>query len=126
MASPLPNFAFHPRVNRNARLSLGPCRSALALGAGLILLTGCQGSGGVQSQRLDQIDLKIQQLEERLNKIPVRGGDPSDGGGKPPAGPVKSLTLRTGTDDDRLRIYWSDGSSTDLPCTREQATYVCG
>jgi hypothetical protein len=34
--------------------------------------------------------------------------------------------MRTGTDDDRLRIYWADGTKTDLPCTREQATYVCG
>jgi hypothetical protein len=39
---------------------------------------------------------------------------------------VKSLTLRTGTEDDRLRIYWADGSSSDLPCTQEQNTLVCG
>ena len=37
-----------------------------------------------------------------------------------------TLTLRSGTDDDRLRIYWADGSTTDLPCTKEQATLVCG
>jgi hypothetical protein len=31
-----------------------------------------------------------------------------------------------GSDDDRLRIYWADGSRTDLPCTKEQSTFVCG
>jgi hypothetical protein len=39
---------------------------------------------------------------------------------------VKSLTYRSGTSDDRLRIYWADGSSSDLPCTEEQNTLVCG
>jgi hypothetical protein len=39
---------------------------------------------------------------------------------------IKSLTLRSGSDDDRLRIYWANGSTTDLPCTKEQATLVCG
>jgi hypothetical protein len=39
---------------------------------------------------------------------------------------IKSLTLRSGTEDDRLRIYWADGTRTDIPCTKEQATLVCG
>jgi hypothetical protein len=85
---------------------------------------GCQQKPSAESVRIEQLNLKIQQLEKRLNTIAVP--DAADKSGKPPAGPVKSLTFRTGTDDDRLRIYWSDGSSTDLPCTREQATYVCG
>jgi hypothetical protein len=75
---------------------------------------------------LDQVDLKIQQLEQRLNKLSVRAEDGSDKAGKPPAGVVKSLTLRLGSEDDRLRIYWADGTKTDIPCTKEQNTYVCG
>jgi outer membrane murein-binding lipoprotein Lpp len=93
--------------------------------SGSLLLAGCQRGPSLESQRIDQLELKIQQLEQRLNKAVARP-DPADKAGKPPAGPVKSLTFRTGTDDDRLRIYWGDGTSTDLPCTREQATYVCG
>ncbi|MFM7361643.1 MAG: hypothetical protein ACKO3F_12025 [Cyanobium sp.] len=98
---------------------------------GVLLLNGCnprkgQPSAAVQDlqQRQEQLDLKLQQLEQRLNAIPARNG--ADNAGKPPAGPVKSLTLRTGTEDDRLRIYWADGSSSDLPCTQEQNTLVCG
>jgi hypothetical protein len=52
--------------------------------------------------------------------------DGADRTGKPPAGVIKSLTLRSGTEDDRLRIYWADGTRTDIPCTKEQATLVCG
>lgn len=115
-------------------------RPAIALGAGLLgcglLLGGCQwlpggGGGGAPSaqerqllQRQEQLELKLQQLEQKLNNLNVQNG--ADSAGKPPAGPVKSLTLRTGTEDDRLRIYWADGSSSDLPCTKEQATLVCG
>jgi hypothetical protein len=87
---------------------------------------GCQRGPSLESQRLDRVDLKIQQLEQRLNKLSVRSEDGADKAGKPPAGVVKSLTLRLGSDDDRLRIYWADGSRTDLPCTKEQSTYVCG
>jgi hypothetical protein len=54
---------------------------------------------------------------------PGSGADPA---GKPPAGAIKSLTYRSGTADDRLRIYWADGSTTNLPCKQEQATLVCG
>jgi hypothetical protein len=39
---------------------------------------------------------------------------------------VKSITFRSGSGDDRLRIYWADGSTSDLPCTKEQTTTVCG
>jgi hypothetical protein len=97
----------------------------------VLLLSGCDPRKGQQptavqdlQQRQEQLDLKLQQLEQRLNAIPARNA--ADSAGKPPAGPVKSLTLRTGTEDDRLRIYWADGSSSDLPCTQEQNTLVCG
>ncbi|MFN9624132.1 MAG: hypothetical protein ACK587_15085 [Cyanobacteriota bacterium] len=95
------------------------------LAAGL-LVGGCGRGPSAETRRLDQVDLKLQQLEQRLNKLSIRAEDGADKAGKPPAGVIKSLTLRLGSEDDRLRIYWADGSQTDLPCTKEQSTYVCG
>jgi len=106
-----------------------PVRGALAALAGTsLLITGCQRQPSAELQRLqqrqEQLEVKIQQLEQKLNAAsPGNGADPA---GKPPAGAIKSLTYRSGTADDRLRIYWADGSQTDLPCTKEQATLVCG
>lgn len=104
---------------------------ALVLLSSAWLLAACQPKvaqpikvDAGQQQRLNQLELKVQQLEQKLNATTPR--DPADRDGKPPAGPVKSLTLRSGSDDDRLRIYWADGSSSDLPCTKEQSTLVCG
>lgn len=95
------------------------------LTAGL-LVASCQRGPSPETRRLDRVDLKLQQLEQRLNKLSIRTDDGVDKAGKPPAGVIKSLTLRLGSEDDRLRIYWADGSQTDLPCTKEQSTYVCG
>jgi hypothetical protein len=93
----------------------------------LVISSGCQPPGQqevqVLQQRQEQLELKIQQLEQRLN---ATAPDAADKRGKPPAGPVKSLTFRSGSSDDRLRIYWADGSTSDLPCTKEQGTLVCG
>jgi outer membrane murein-binding lipoprotein Lpp len=89
-------------------------------------LAGCQQGSNPEAQRIDQLNLKIEQLEQRLNKLASERHAGSDSQGKPPSGRIKSLTLRTGTEDDRLRIYWADGGTTDLPCTKEQATFVCG
>ena len=106
-----------------------PVRGALAALAGTaLLISGCQRQPSAEVERLQQrqgqLELKIQQLEQKLNAAtPGNGADPA---GKPPAGAVKSLTYRSGTADDRLRIYWADGSKTDLPCTKEQSTFVCG
>ena len=94
----------------------------LLLAAG-VLLVGCQRNPGEQSQRLERLELRVQQLERRQSAL---GNDPADRAGKPPAGVVKSLTFRMGSSDDRLRIYWADGSSSDLPCTKEQNTWACG
>jgi outer membrane murein-binding lipoprotein Lpp len=91
-----------------------------------LFLGGCSGGPSAEAQRIDELEFKLQQLEERLNKVAAERANGADRAGKPPAGVVKSLTLRSGTDDDRLRIYWADGSTTDLPCTKEQATLVCG
>jgi hypothetical protein len=91
-----------------------------------VALTGCQQGPSPEAQRIDQLNLKIEQLEQRLNKLASERRDGSDRQGKPPPGRIKSLTLRTGSEDDRLRIYWADGSTTDLPCTKEQSTLACG
>jgi hypothetical protein len=61
---------------------------------------------------------------QRLNA--QQGATPTDTSTKVPVGPIKSITFRSGTADDRLRIYWENGTSSDLPCTQEQATWVCG
>ncbi len=98
-----------------------PLLAVLALGAGCQKLP--QQDIQVLQQRQEQLQLKIQQLEQRLNAATPGAADPK---GKPPAGPVKSLTFRSGSSDDRLRIYWADGSTSDLPCTKEQGTLVCG
>jgi hypothetical protein len=104
-----------------------PAALALAFSLSLSpLLGGCNRAPSAESQRIDELEFKIQQLEQRLNKVSSERSNGADRSGKPPAGVVKSLTLRTGTEDDRLRVYWADGSTTDLPCTKEQATLVCG
>lgn len=101
--------------------------SLLPLAAGL-LLAGCQvgeqRSNGADTDRLNRLELRVQQLEQR--QASPGGVDTSDPTGKAPAGPVKSLTFRTDSADDRLRIYWADGSTSDLPCTKEQGTWACG
>jgi len=106
-----------------------PIRAALAAVAGAsLLLAGCQTQPSAELQRLqqrqEQLDLKIQQLEQKLNA--VSAGNGADPAGKPPAGSIKSLTYRSGTEDDRLRISWAYGNKSDLACTKEQATLVCG
>ena len=116
--SPLP-----PQQPRPAGLQRRRLASLLVLAS--LLLAGCQNRPSAESQRIDQLELKIQQLEQRLNQ-PSLSPDPADKAGKPPAGVIKSLTFRSGSEDDRLRIYWADGSKTDLPCTKEQSTLVCG
>ncbi|MGB5133782.1 MAG: hypothetical protein WBN89_01255 [Prochlorococcaceae cyanobacterium] len=120
MAPPAPQH--RPRLHAAGAIGLlGLC--------GALLLTGCQKTD-LQSevkqlqQRQEQLDLKLQQLEQKLHGVTPR--DPEDRPTKAPAGPVRSITYRSGTDDDRLRIYWADGTSSDLPCTQEQATLVCG
>jgi len=97
--------------------------TALALGAAL-LLVGCQKKPSLESQRIDQLEFKIQQLEGRLNKLATQQPAPSNG--KQPAGRIKSITYRTGSSENRLRIYWADGSQSDLECTQEQSTLACG
>lgn len=97
--------------------------SALSMAAAL-LLVGCQSQPSAESERLNRMELRLQQLEQRQAR--PGADDTADRSGKAPAGPVKSLTFRMGTADDRLRIYWADGTSSDLECTKEQTTWACG
>ena len=90
----------------------------------VVSLAGCWGQPDPQAQRLEKLEQRLQQIEQRLAGSAAQ--NPADPAGKPPAGVVKSLTFRMGSADDRLRIYWADGSRSDLPCTKEQGTWACG
>lgn len=125
---PLSSLSVRSRHRRGLFLR-SPSLGRWSLGSlplfGVLLLVGCQNNEAAQQrQRLDRLELKLQQVEQRLAHPDA--ADTADKAGRPPAGPVKSLTFRMGSADDRLRIYWADGTSSDLPCTKEQATWACG
>ncbi len=108
-------------------LNLG---QSILLSLGIICLSGCQENNSriyseslKNSQEINQLDKRIQELEIHLGKKNL-GAEGKES--KAPAGPIKSLTFRLGSKDDRLRIYWADGSNSDLPCTKEQSIWVCG
>ena len=108
-----------------------PLRASLAtatVAAACLFSAGCQRQPSAELQKLqqrqEQLEVKIQQLEQKLNAAPAANG--ADPAGKPPAGAIKSLTYRSGTSDDRLRVYWAEGSKSDLPCTTGQATWGRG
>ena len=113
----------HSNAARSASSHPPAMRTPLLALAAALVLVGCQ-RGPSEAQRLERLELRLQQLEQRLNAPDAPGS--RDQGDKAPAGPVKSLTFRMGSADDRLRIYWADGSSSDLPCTKEQGTWACG
>ncbi|APD48453.1 hypothetical protein KQ302_12510 [Synechococcus sp. CS-602] len=96
----------------------------VGLGAMALALGGCWSAPEKETKRIEELEQRLQQVEQRLAS-PARS-NPADPAGKPPAGVVKSLTFRMGSADDRLRIYWADGTSSDLPCTMEQGTWACG
>ena len=94
------------------------------------LLAGCSTSalntnGNDASQAtLERLELRVNQLEQQLNDF--KGASPP-ADSKTPAGPIRALTLRLGTDDDRLRLYWGDGQTSDLACSQEgKGTWACG
>ncbi|WP_411869650.1 hypothetical protein [Vulcanococcus limneticus] len=106
------------------RLRALPSGALISLAVLALGLGGCGWNPGAERQRLERLELRVQQLEQR--QAQPHADDTADRSGKPPAGVVKSLTFRSGTDSDRLRIYWADGSASDLECTKEQATWACG
>ena len=98
--------------------------------AGVASISGCQMKNSSKDKPHDKslkalklLGSRVKKLEEVLleNSLKKQSPQPSKS-----YAPIKTLTLRLGTKDDRLRIYWSDGTNSDLPCTKEQSTWVCG
>jgi len=95
--------------------------------AGLIACSGCTTPPSISDtarSKFERIERRLQRLErdQGVTTSPQAPNDP-----KAPAGPIRSLTLRIGTDDDRLRLYWADGQTSDLICSKEgQGTWACG
>ena len=109
-------------TKRPVLLRRAPLAAVLLLSLALV---GCERKANEQSRRIDQLELKIQQLETRLNQLSSQVKQPETGP-RLPRGAIRSLTYRTAEDGNRLRIYWADGSQTDLECNQEQATLACG
>ena len=94
-------------------------------------LIGCGlvPSGGVTPNTnsrasTEQLEQRIEKLEEELQKLKSLSGNADS---KTPAGPLQSLTLRIGTEDDRLRMYWADGQTSNLICSQEgKGVWACG
>ena len=100
----------------------------IALSAAALTACGAEerdpSSGPEDQASLKRLELRVNQLERQLKELdrPASTGD-----SKTPAGPLRSLTLRTGTNDDRLRMYWSDGQTSDLVCSQEgKGIWACG
>ena len=94
------------------------------------VLAGCNTSSGVNESTpdnnaaLERLELRVNQLERDLKDV-ERPELETDS--KTPPGPLRSLTLRLGTDDDRLRLYWADGQESNLICSQEgKGTWACG
>ena len=99
----------------------------------LFLLLGCQqnkkneilNSYSIQEAEINQLKIQLSDLERRIkskNKSKSKSGLKIN----IESSPIKSITFRIGTKDDRVRIYWEDGRKTDLPCTKEQKIWACG
>ncbi|WP_063405855.1 MULTISPECIES: hypothetical protein [Prochlorococcus] len=104
--------------------------STLMMVAGLMAITGCRKNQPSwttsQAEAINRLELRLDQLEHRLGQTTPSATDTNS---KTPAGPVKSLTFRMESTDGRLRVYWADGSDSDLLCTKEQSTriqWACG
>ena len=101
----------------------------LCLGVTSVGLTSCElvtSSDDKQnaSASIKQPEQRINQLEQELQQLKSPGGDADS---KTPAGPLRSLTLRIGTEDDRLRMYWADGQTSNLICSQEgKGVWACG
>mgnify|MGYP001160999854 FL=1 len=94
------------------------------------LISACQKRADTQPStdisrdaQISELQNRVDQLERRVSKD-MPGSD--DSGERVPPGPIKSITFRSGTADDRLRIYWENGKVSSLPCTLEQGTWACG
>ena len=101
----------------------------ICLGLTSIGLTSCgllssSGDKPNANASIEQLERRINQLEQKLQELKSPADDPDS---KTPAGPLRSLTLRIGTEDDRLRMYWADGQTSDLICSQEgKGVWACG
>ena len=112
--------------SKASRFQRGVITVALASSAAMAL-SACGSKtmpvNKTQRETINRLEQRIEQLERQVGETL---STPSENSSKVPAGPVSSITMRTGTADDRLRIYWADGTRSDLPCTKEQNTWACG
>ena len=119
--------------NREMKKSSFGVMSLVFISSGLLLLAGCQDhktrkvynddrynnkSIKKLEKRLDEIEQYLFKNQNRKNTFLIKKRSQN--------GPIKSITLRLGSKDDRLRIYWENGDNSDLPCTKEQKIWVCG
>ncbi len=103
----------------------------LCLGVASIGLTSCglvpSGSNKPDANArasLEQVEQRLNQLEQEIQALRSPGSNTDS---KTPAGPLRSLTLRIGTEDDRLRMYWADGQTSNLICSQEgKGVWACG
>ena len=101
----------------------------ICLGLTSVGLTSCglvnsSGDQSNSSASIEQLEQRINQLEQELQQLKSPGGYVDS---NTPAGPLRSLTLRIGTEDDRLRMYWADGQTSNLICSQEgKGVWACG
>ena len=102
----------------------------LISGICLLAIFGCQKKQDTtipindpKTNSIQNIESRVRKLEELIKQNMI---DSSRKDNQIPPGKIKSLTFRIGTEDDRLRIYWEDGTKSDLPCTKEQFIWACG
>lgn len=111
-----------------------PAVRSLALGSIAVILASLLGACQQQPsdssttdtdnvREISRLKLRLDQFERRIDEALPSSDDQGD---RVPPGPIKSVTFRSGTADDRLRIYWENGQVSDLPCTLEQGTWACG
>ena len=100
----------------------------LCLGVTSVGLTSCGLVSSSGDKPTANTRASINQLERRINQLEQELKSPAvDADSKTPAGPLRSLTLRIGTEDDRLRMYWADGQTSNLICSEEgKGVWACG
>ena len=93
--------------------------TSLGLASCGLMFSGGGTPNANTSASLEQLERRINQLEQELVELKSPAGEADS---KTPAGPLRSLTLRIGTEDDRLRMYWADDGD-NLICSQEEKVY---
>ncbi len=76
--------------------------------------------------KVNRLEIRISNLEKSVSSKDMLSKEKNIVNNKSSSSMVQSITLRIGSEDDRLRIYWTNGTNSDLPCTKEQSIWVCG